>query len=273
MKNPFSKFYWRDHSSDTGIRMCSFAARGLWIEMLGMMAQNEARIGFLEVSGKPVTDPTVLAKLVSGDKDEVARLLAELEQAGVFSKEGERIYSRRMVSDHQRSLAGKEAGAKGGNPTLSQKRLTPRLTPPDNPEVGQGVNLTVGSSIMGSGTGLMGSGTGIQKGECEGKAEQIYLAYPKHVAKPQALKAIAAALRKMPFDQLLAKTKAFAEHVRVTGQDPQFVPYPASWFNGERFNDPLPQPRPANPRPTYQPPREKRISEMTDEEILREALR
>jgi hypothetical protein len=67
----------------------------------------------------------------------------------------------------------------------------------------------------------------------------IYEGYPKHVAKPQALKAIEAALRKMPFEALLAKTKAFAEHCRATGADPRFIPHPATWFNQERYNDAL----------------------------------
>ncbi len=65
--------------------------------------------------------------------------------------------------------------------------------------------------------------------------EEIYEAYPKKVAKPEALKAIKKALKKVDASTLLEKTKAYAE--TVNGSDRQFVPNPATWFNGERYND------------------------------------
>jgi hypothetical protein len=75
--------------------------------------------------------------------------------------------------------------------------------------------------------------------ERESQALAIYDAYPKHVAKPPALKAIAKALSKVPFEELLAKTQAYAEHCRRTRKDPQYVPYPATWFNRDGWDDPL----------------------------------
>jgi hypothetical protein len=66
------------------------------------------------------------------------------------------------------------------------------------------------------------------------KAEEIYRAFPLKVGKPAALRAIAKALSKTSFDNLLAKTKAFAE---ARNGDMEFCPHPATWFNGERYND------------------------------------
>lgn len=66
------------------------------------------------------------------------------------------------------------------------------------------------------------------------REEQIYQAYPKKVAKPVALRAIRKALVKYRFEFLLEKTKAFAA---VRGDNLEYVPYPATWFNQERFND------------------------------------
>lgn len=74
------------------------------------------------------------------------------------------------------------------------------------------------------------------------EALAVYEAYPRHVAKPHALKAIAKALLKMPFEQLLARTQAYAEHCRQSNTAEQYIPHPATWFNGERFNDTLPMP-------------------------------
>lgn len=63
----------------------------------------------------------------------------------------------------------------------------------------------------------------------------IYAEYPRKVAKPEALKAIAKALTKTPFTDLMAKTRAYAQS--CVGKDPQYIPHPSTWFNQERFND------------------------------------
>jgi uncharacterized protein YdaU (DUF1376 family) len=73
---------------------------------------------------------------------------------------------------------------------------------------------------------------------------QIYQAYPKKVAKQEAFRAIAKALKKLPFDELLAKVKEYA--AGTAGLNLQYIPNPATWFNGERWNDETPpQPAPA----------------------------
>lgn len=66
-------------------------------------------------------------------------------------------------------------------------------------------------------------------------AEVIYDAYPKKVGKPRAIQSIIKALKAKTFDELLEATTAYAA-ARV-GQDPQFTPYPASWFNAGRYDD------------------------------------
>lgn len=65
--------------------------------------------------------------------------------------------------------------------------------------------------------------------------EKIYAEYPRKVGKPDALKAINRALATHGADLLLERTKAYAD--ARAGQDHQFTPHPATWFNQERFND------------------------------------
>lgn len=65
--------------------------------------------------------------------------------------------------------------------------------------------------------------------------ELIYNCYPKKVDRPSALRAILKAIRKFDGALVLEKTKAFAS--AWNGSDLQFCPYPATWYNGERFND------------------------------------
>lgn len=71
---------------------------------------------------------------------------------------------------------------------------------------------------------------------------QIYEGYPRKIARDDALNAIKRARTKLstagePFPSgfLMEKVKLFAECRK--GQDPQFTPHPATWFNKGRYND------------------------------------
>lgn len=119
--DPWMKFFPQDWRSDEKLRLCSLAARGLWIEMLAIMHRSE-RYGHLLISGRVPTDAQ-LAVQAGASPDEVTALLRELEDADVYSRTASgAIYSRRMTRDHRRSQNAKKNGKKGGNPSLSNKR-------------------------------------------------------------------------------------------------------------------------------------------------------
>jgi len=65
--------------------------------------------------------------------------------------------------------------------------------------------------------------------------ELIYEAYPRKVGRPNALRAIYKAVTKYGVDRILDRTKAYA--LARAGEEPGFTPYPAVWFNQERFED------------------------------------
>ena len=88
----FQPSSWR---SAPELRMCSLAARGLWIDMLCLMHEAEPR-GHLLVNGVEVS-PKQLAAMSSVPLKQCLALLEELEDAGVFSRENGVIFSRRMV--------------------------------------------------------------------------------------------------------------------------------------------------------------------------------
>ena len=71
--------------------------------------------------------------------------------------------------------------------------------------------------------------------------QEVYAVYPKRVDRGQALKAIRGALKKIGFDDLLEKVRRYAELAKDA--DPQFIPNPATWFNGERWLDEAAPPR------------------------------
>lgn len=117
---PWLKFYPTDWRGDPKLRMCSLAARGLWIEMLSIMHEANPR-GHLLVNGIAPNDAQ-LGLLVGSPPTAIGELLSELERADVFSrKKSGVIYSRRMVIDENRTRIAQEFGAMGGNPRLCNK--------------------------------------------------------------------------------------------------------------------------------------------------------
>lgn len=112
------KFFPRDWIGDPDLRALSYAARGLWTDMLSIMFLS-TRQGFLLAAGKPLVTPASIARHTSGRARETARLLAELEEAGMISRDtAGTIYSRRMLRDRATRERKRQAGQKGGNPSL-----------------------------------------------------------------------------------------------------------------------------------------------------------
>lgn len=128
MSDPWMKFYPTDWRSDPALRMCSMAARGLWIEMIALM-HEAVPYGHLLVSGRSPTD-TQLAVLAGAPPEQISEMIGELESAGVFSrtKEGV-IYSRKMTRTAKKAAIARKNGKNGGNPSLSKQSRNP---PSDN---------------------------------------------------------------------------------------------------------------------------------------------
>lgn len=133
--NPSSRWYWNDWENDLGLKLCSWAAQGMWMRMLSLAARS-APIGFVSVNGAALSTAE-LAALLGGAPEVVGTLLAELEKNHVFSRDRSgRIYNRRMVRDQKARILAVENGKKGGNPRL----LQPIDKPDSNPEPVKGGN-------------------------------------------------------------------------------------------------------------------------------------
>jgi hypothetical protein len=129
MSSPWLKFYPSAWRADPALRMCSIAARGFWMELLCVMHEAQPR-GSLLVNGNPVTEKQ-LAGIANVSVKEAAAYMAELEAAGVFSREDNgTVYSRRMRRDEEKAQKDKENGKGGGNPRL-KGGVNPQGNPPD----------------------------------------------------------------------------------------------------------------------------------------------
>jgi hypothetical protein len=117
MKMPYIKFFTRDWLNEKCLRFCSLQARGLWADILCLMADAD-EYGYLIHDGRAMTEDEI-SRLISTDKDTLKGPLKELRDRKVYSvDERGYIYSRRMVHDQQKRSKASEAGKGGGNPTL-----------------------------------------------------------------------------------------------------------------------------------------------------------
>jgi len=79
----------------------------------------------------------------------------------------------------------------------------------------------------------------------------FYAAYPRKVGKGNARKAFAAAVKRgaKPAD-LVAASAAHRDNWARCRTEMRFIPHPASWLNGERYDDELPAPSALRPTGT-----------------------
>lgn len=83
--------------------------------------------------------------------------------------------------------------------------------------------------------------------EVKASPDAIYAAYPRHVGKEAALRAIEKAAKRVkgwilidsgPYPQLLRAVEKYADAVtRWPAADKKFIPHPATWFNQGRYDD------------------------------------
>jgi hypothetical protein len=65
--------------------------------------------------------------------------------------------------------------------------------------------------------------------------DEFWALWPRKVAKLNAQKAWAKATKKVSSGVILPAVLAYAKSVR--GKDQQYIAHPATWLNGERWND------------------------------------
>ena len=122
MKRPAFMFYPGDWLRDTALMSCSMSAQGLWIKMICLMHEGTP-YGHLKVNNKVIL-PESLARMTGLTSTEIKGYLEELEEAGVFSRDGECIVSRRMIRDEEIRNKRAEGGKMGGNPALMPQKET-----------------------------------------------------------------------------------------------------------------------------------------------------
>ena len=233
--NPWLKFYPTDWRGDAALRSVSFAARGLWMDMLSLMHEAET-YGHLLVNGR--APPTArLARMLGGTIKEVTQLLDELEEQRVFSRTDDGIiYSRRMVRDHAKAARDKENGRAGGNPNIKRKG-NGGVNPPPNPDdngqdkaqIPEARSQKLEKKERGKNTPTP---HGVGASDPPGFGD-FWDSYPRKVGRRTAALAYAAAIKRGAKPDDIA---AGLEHAQWN-PEPRFQPHPTTWLNRDGWRD------------------------------------
>lgn len=113
-------FFWSDWQSDPKLRACSFAAQGVWMRILCIMADSEEK-GCLLINGiKPTIEE--LCDVIGKTPEMVGPLVDELGKWGVYSVDRRGvIYSRKMIKARKKVEASRKGGKKGGPVSLEKQ--------------------------------------------------------------------------------------------------------------------------------------------------------
>ena len=115
---PSMQFYPADWMTDPAVRLCSVAARGLWIDLLCLMFRSPSRGKLTKANGSKY-EARDIAKLVGESEANVKQMLDELVDNAACSVDDDgTVYNRRMVRDTEAraklSEVRAEAGRRGG---------------------------------------------------------------------------------------------------------------------------------------------------------------
>lgn len=244
-RQPWMRFYTADWRGDAELRAVGYAARGLWIDMLSLM-HEATPYGHLVLNGKPL-DAARLAARLGGNAKEVEQLLQRLEAEAVFSRTADgAIYSRRMVNDAEKAERDRVNGKGGGNPALTKPAKekatdnggdTGGVNPQDNPSDNQDDNAHARAAgarpLPESREQKEDRSLRSLPQNVAGDFDDWWETYPRKVGKDAARKAYAAALRRNVTPAVLCQALA----MQRWPADPQFIPHPATWLNGGRWQD------------------------------------
>jgi hypothetical protein len=253
-RNPWFKFFPSDWRGDELLTMCSLGARGLLIELLGLMHVADRR-GYLLLHGERPTD-TELNRLVRGDStSETKNYLQELLDRGVLSVDPDgTIFSRRMVRDTERSAVGHESGKQGGNPALRAKPLEAplrvddkgTLKGPRNPQMPDARGQTYRRGRAAASVRRPARDREAQLA----RFDLFWKEYPRKVDRKGAEREWLR-IQPPPDETITAEIVAAVRHQHASlwkDTEARFIPYASTWLHNARWQD-EPEEAPASRAP------------------------
>lgn len=235
-------FYFEAYRADKRLGLCSAEARGVWAEMFQLTETSDPK-GYFLFGGAPIPEED-LPSLLRLPVDQIKRGMAELDRRGVFSRNDP-----------------------SGDPEDGHSRDVPAGTPFCRGQVRRAALSSVRANAAKNRWEGHAKGDGKAPKTPKAPAKKTAAAkdwpgfddwwaiYPRKVAKKPALKAFIAI---RPDADMLARLMAavVAQTAAWAAESPprpaDKIPHPASWLNGERWNDETATEPAAPPAPTQE---------------------
>jgi hypothetical protein len=217
------------------------AARWIPVHLLAFCTENETEY----LTGLP--DDIALADALDYEGD-AAQLRRALIESGYLSKDGMCVVDwRGIVGDKlERSTAQRRDAA---NKRWGKKPENASPCTPSDSEREEETKTRLEETILGriapacgphtDRTKAQGGDVSVLALEVQVTATTIYEAYPRKLARLDALKAIEKAMKDCPPTRLLDRTKAFAKATSKWNEYDRanFIPHATTWFNRGSYDD------------------------------------
>jgi hypothetical protein len=235
---PYLPLYVDDFMVDEKLRECSAESTGVYIRLMCLMHKSE-EYGVILLKQKDKQTENICfnfaTKLAYHLPYSVAVIMGALEElvaSNVLQIEGDKLLQRRMVRDNYISELRAVAGKKGGDKNLfaqaNSKAKTKQNTGSEIEDVNDNDN------------GIIDKKKGVGKGKSN-LFEKFYTAYPRHVGRSGAEKVFSKIdMKDDLFEKIMAVLEKWKKCDQWTKDNGQFIPYPATWLNGKRWEDELP---------------------------------
>jgi len=213
-------FYYLDWMTDLNVQMLSHSEKGLYIDMLCSCFNED---------GLP-SDNEILSRLFKCDKDDLKMVVTLFHERDgkLHNKKLDEIKGNQAEISKKKSEAGKASAQARKAKALTEVTGVEQVLNSVATEAQQNPTSRVEKSI-------------VEKSKDNTKsfddAETVYQAYPRKVAKQNAIKAITKALKTTPLTQILDHLKLYSESVQ--GKETTFIPHCATYFNGGRHLEPV----------------------------------
>lgn len=213
--------------------------------------------------GELPSDPKKLARLASCTPARWAKIEADVLE--FFEVDGDVITQSRLRNELkkalEKSIIRAEAGMRGGKAKSLKDKGAAVANASDLPchSSEPEPDTTVANAPVVETRAPKRAGT--RPAEPEGFAA-FWSAYPRRVAKPEAVKAFAKAVSRITEDDPLALILAGVERALPGWTDKNFIPHPATWLNHDRWNDEAPPPEPTHQRPRNVPSPDRRTAQL-----------
>lgn len=251
---PYLPLYVQDFISDEKLRECSAESVGVYIFIMCLLHKSET-YGSMQLKEKYITSSfaytfaydfalpfaSMLLKHLPFKEEVISNSLVELIKEGVLSIDTENytLYQKRMVKDGLISIKRAEAGEKGGKVSKVSSKTEANIQAniqANTENENEYVNEDDIDIISLSHKDLKHKDKEIEiltQHEYDFKA--FWEAYPKKVGKKEAQKSWSKV--KVDIDVILNALEIVKNTDDWKKQNGKFIPYPATWLNGARWED------------------------------------